>query len=46
MILSKMSEWFTYELMLGVGVVIAVLSLVLVTIVGNRFRPEAEKTEA
>ena len=46
MILSKMSEWFTYELMLGVGVVIAALSLVLVTIVGNRFRPEAEKTEA
>lgn len=46
MILSKMSEWFTYELMLGVGVVIAVLSLVLVTIVGNRFRPEAEKTDA
>lgn len=46
MILTKMSQWLTYEVMLGAGVVIATLSLVLVTIVGNRFRPDAQEMAA
>lgn len=40
MILTKLNQWFTYEMMLGVGVVIAAISLVLVSAVGQRFLPE------
>ena len=46
MILTKLNQWFTYEFMLGVGVVIALMSLVLVTVVGGRFRPGEERQAA
>lgn len=40
MILASLSEWFTYPIMLGFGVVMAVLALILVSVFSHRFVPE------
>ena len=39
MILTRLNEWFTYPMMLGFGAVMAVISLVVVTVFSRRFLP-------
>ncbi|WP_462398427.1 MFS transporter [Corynebacterium falsenii] len=39
MILTRLSEWFTYPIMLGFGAVMAALALVVVTITSKKFIP-------
>src|SRR5699024_1333461 len=39
MILSRLSEWFSYPVMLFAGVVVAVLNLALITVFSRKFIP-------
>ena len=39
MILTRLSEWFSYPVMLLAGVVVAVLNLALITVFSRKFIP-------
>ena len=43
MILTRLSQWFTYPQMLGSGAVVAAICFVIVTVVSRKFIPDANR---